>query len=111
MSVGIEITNLKRIAMLGGVDFDELIDDIVTAIRSKECMSQELMMLKLDMLYGDYFPKQLDVAMVEALDQNFTAVVNKIKSMIENDRLFLGGRFDYRVSNHSNHGLLFTKNW
>lgn len=109
--MGIELFNLQRIVVAHGVSFEEFADDLITTMRSKSNSSQELLMFKLEMLYGDYFPIRPNEQVVKNLEFAFDAVVGKIKNTIERDQLYLGDRFDYCVTKHSNHGLLFTKNW
>lgn len=108
--VGYELQHLQRIVVAHGVSFEEFLDDVITALRHKATSTQELMLLKLDVVYGDYFPRPLSETMYPMVSALFDTVTDKIKSTIAATHLYHAGRFDYGIAKHSNHGLLFTKN-
>lgn len=108
--VGIELLNLQRIVVGRGVSFSEFLDDFITAIRCRRHSEEELFLLKMDMLFGNYFEAQLLPQETVALEQMFDVVAFKIKNELIRNDLYLAGRFDYSAIKHSNYGLLFTKN-
>lgn len=111
VSIGYEFTNLQRIVVAHGVQFDEFLDDLTTALRNRATSSEELLLLKMDMAYGNYFPTAMSEQVRMIFDGLFDLVASKIKSTIDGTNLYIGDRFDYGVAKFSNHGLLFTKNW
>lgn len=108
--VGIDLLNLQRIVVGQGASFSEFLDDLSTAIRCRRHSEEELFLLKLDLVCGNYFERPIDDKARLALEQLFDVVAFKIKTELLRNDLYLAGRFDYSVSNHSNYGLLFTKN-
>ena len=108
--VGVDFLNLQRIVVGHGNSFSEFLEDLTTAIRCRVHSEEELFLLKMDFVFGDYLTNALGENVRPHAEALFDSVANKIKTELLQSQLYLAGRFDYSATKHSNYGLLFTKN-
>lgn len=96
--VGFELMRLKQIIETHGNSFEEFLDDFITALRIRTDSSMEYFLFKNNILYFGYLRIAPNQTTQQSISTLMDSLYQALKKQLVEEKLYVGGRFDYSVN-------------